>query len=437
MFKFFTLKKNRFILLTTQRSGSTYLTELLDSHPDIHMAQELFKLPKEGRNAVLDGYTLGDDIGHFLDRFYESRLEKKKAAGFKLMYDQLQSFPQILDYIKKQKVRLIILVRDNLLDVAVSRFFARKSQIYHSETAIEHQPICIDIPLLHQELQKIAAANTHNARLTAQLPHCLTVSYEALVKHQEETLRTIQEFLQVRKEPKLSCSLIKIINKDLQQSISNYPVVYKSLKFTPFEKFAMPLNWRQEDLLFIHIPKVAGSSIEKMLYKSKGKVGHIKAKKLLGEDPERFATSLSFAFVRNPYDRLVSAYFYLTAGGRNSFDSAWATTHLSQYSSFEEFVLALETPDFCKQIFAWQHFTPQYEFICDDKLNILVDYLGRFEQINVDILPLQNYFNLPDLPWENRSKHQNYRSYFTPKMQAIAFNIYRQDFEVLGYAYAL
>ena len=81
---------------------------------------------------------------------------------------------------------------------------------------------------------------------------------------------------------------------------------------------------RKLNFIFIHIPKTAGSSIGDPSYKKfrKGSLiqylgdedeayqGHIKAIELKEKVKEPWRDFFKFCFVRNPWDRLVSAYLF-------------------------------------------------------------------------------------------------------------------------------
>jgi len=71
--------------------------------------------------------------------------------------------------------------------------------------------------------------------------------------------------------------------------------------------------YEEKKILFIHVPKSGGTSVAMAVY---GKhVAHIKAVDFKRMYPERFGEYFKFAVVRNPYDRLYSAYKFIINGG--------------------------------------------------------------------------------------------------------------------------
>ena len=92
-----------------------------------------------------------------------------------------------------------------------------------------------------------------------------------------------------------------------------------------------------EKILFIHIPKNAGTSVSIFLKNLNFKkpmrifrhpqIHHLYLDEL--EDKININEKISFAIIRNPFDRLVSYYHYSKKKNR-----------LAEYSSFKEFVLA-------------------------------------------------------------------------------------------------
>ncbi|EDP7219545.1 TPA: sulfotransferase family 2 domain-containing protein, partial [Campylobacter jejuni] len=146
--------------------------------------------------------------------------------------------------------------------------------------------------------------------------------------------------------------------------------------------------------IFIHVPKVAGTSIERVVFETdKWLVGHVRALDYINQDKNKFESYFSFAFVRNPFDRMVSAFHYLKKGGGNNGDKIWADENLKNFDTFEQFVLALKNKNIKDKILSWQHFTPQYKFICDENKNILVNFIGKLENINNDFKIVKNELN--------------------------------------------
>ncbi|EGO3166724.1 sulfotransferase family 2 domain-containing protein [Campylobacter coli] len=187
--------------------------------------------------------------------------------------------------------------------------------------------------------------------------------------------------------------------------------------------------------IFIHVPKVAGSSIERVIYQTdRWLVGHRKANDYMMFNKDRFESYFSFGFVRNPYDRVVSAYHYLRNGGGTLGDEKWAKKNIYKYNSFKEFVLDLKNIEIQNKILNWMHFIPQYKFLCDNESNILVNFTGKFENLEEDFKKILKILNRKDqLMHINKSNHVDYKNYYNDVMYKIVREIYRDDFEIFDY----
>ena len=151
---------------------------------------------------------------------------------------------------------------------------------------------------------------------------------------------------------------------------------------------------------------------------------------------KRHPQCFAFAFVRNPYDRLVSAFHYLSQGGMEEVDQRDSDEYVRAYDGdFRRFVLhALAGPE-PPRIFQQIHLRPQLDWLCDEAGRILIDYLGRFESMESAYGELGRQLGIP-LPapfHENKSDHQHYENYYDETLRALVARAYRADFERLGY----
>ena len=196
-------------------------------------------------------------------------------------------------------------------------------------------------------------------------------------------------------------------------------------------------------LIFIHVPKAAGSSLKTLVYGSlaASPQGHRRIVEYHIADPERARAYFKVAFVRNPWDRLLSAYTYLLASpARAPQDVAFAESHLRQAGSFEAFVSALDTrPVYRRVVLSFVHFVPQHQYIClPGATGPAMDFLGRFERVAEDTEILKQRLGLADggaLPRVRTSERQGYRDSYSTKMRDIVGQIYARDIALLGYAF--
>ena len=166
--------------------------------------------------------------------------------------------------------------------------------------------------------------------------------------------------------------------------------------------------------IFIHIPKTAGQSIEHFFLNLHGLSWEKRAPLLLKYNPDpnagpeslahltaseyvqlghisekKFLQYYKFAFVRNPWARLVSEYRYRTCY-RNF--------------TFTEFVMSgLPEPNPYSD--KYRHIMPQYDFLYDINGKLLVDFVAKFENLQKDFHQVLKKLSLPlsDLPHINAS----------------------------------
>ena len=192
-------------------------------------------------------------------------------------------------------------------------------------------------------------------------------------------------------------------------------------------------RYYQHECVFVHVTKAAGTSLALSLF---GELPyHYTAQEyrvIYGRsDFNRF---FKFTFVRNPWDRLYSAYSYLQGGGWNPQDAEWAKKHLSSIHSFDDFVMNWLTPE---RLQAHIHLWPQSDFICDRHGKPIIDHLGYFETIQQDFDTICMRLNIPrsNLKHTNASKRSDYKEvYSATAIQKVAV-LYQQDIANFGYSF--
>lgn len=187
-------------------------------------------------------------------------------------------------------------------------------------------------------------------------------------------------------------------------------------------------------ILFIHIPKVAGTAFNMQIY-GKRTIGHLTAKEFLLTNPTLLKKNFSFAILRNPWDRAVSSYEFARNGGSKDVIFHCRDRYENLLSGdFEEFVrrlsrLNLDSLD--------PVFHPQVNFVLDDKGAILVNHLGKVEELDLttSILEIKMEKNLL-LKRVNESNRKHYSSYYkNAKLVDLVGEIYKNDVILGNYEY--
>ncbi|MBV1928444.1 MAG: sulfotransferase family protein [Gammaproteobacteria bacterium] len=160
------------------------------------------------------------------------------------------------------------------------------------------------------------------------------------------------------------------------------------------DKFRHKLNiyrryryWSKSGCIFIHVPKAAGTSINRAIYGRT--LGHYRAAEIEDKFPSLYSDCFTFSFVRNPWDRLYSAYKFAKSGGTESMGVANPRRYrIPEFECFERFVFEwFYKKDLVEEDYIFQ---PQYSFVCDEGLNLMVDYVGKIESLDKDILFVEN-----------------------------------------------
>ena len=240
----------RFVVLTTQRNGSTWVISVLNSLEGVSAQGELF-LPRprspeprwdsgfahpryvESRDEV--GRLRPFSVFRYLDRFYATSPD---AMGFKLMYSQARSYPETLLYLGRRHIPTIHLVRRNHLDVLIS--FAVKREVGRAHILAEGDrpaDMRVELPVdtLVKDLGWLQRKHDLARRLlrVLRLRH-LEVAYEELASDHGR-FDQVLAFLDVPARTDLASSnILKTRVGSQQDVVTNYDDVRRVLQGTRF-----------------------------------------------------------------------------------------------------------------------------------------------------------------------------------------------------------
>lgn len=212
---------------------------------------------------------------------------------------------------------------------------------------------------------------------------------------------------------------------------------YRRLRETPprSEQDTSLKPFLERRAIFFHIPKCAGLSVSRELFGCRGG-GHMGLHAYRQAFSAReFGRFYKFTFVRNPWDRLVSAYFFLRDGGLNE-DDRQRAEQIARYPDFTAFVEEFIAREPFARIL---HLRPQHSFLCaSDTSPPEVDFIGRFERIGEDFARVSRALGLDrELPRRNAgaSRPEGYRQLYTERTAAIVAEAYARDIALFGYSF--
>ena len=193
-------------------------------------------------------------------------------------------------------------------------------------------------------------------------------------------------------------------------------------------------------IIFLHIPKTGGSSIELAFGLFTFNNGYridnnIKAmhhftweeyKNYLGQ--KKYDEYYKFTIIRNPYNKVISDYFWLKNIAKLEYDNF-------QNKSFDEYL------DYCDHLVKnnlynltlfHDHFMPQHKFIYNDKNKLMIDKILRFENFDYIEKFIKIKYNI-NINHINKNETKN-NIILNDIQKNKIYNIYKNDFILLKYS---
>lgn len=191
--------------------------------------------------------------------------------------------------------------------------------------------------------------------------------------------------------------------------------------------------------IFIATPKTGSKSISNYLGQTvhpKPSEYHMGCRRILQEYPETFAY-FQFAFVRNPWARLVSLYYDFTIKRVNQYSQevSLPARLLSEFGDFKGLCLGLKKSHWARNLF----FIPQTKLVTY-RDGCPIDYIGRFENFIDDFrkicTKLQIPWNPENIEHANKGVYdKSYRDYYDAETIEAVAKFYADDIRFFNYEF--
>ncbi len=206
-------------------------------------------------------------------------------------------------------------------------------------------------------------------------------------------------------------------------------------------------------IIFIHIPKTGGSYIDTNILNIDilNITNDIQQKYFVGVNNKIHYSHMTineisqliditkynyvFTMVRNPYDRLVSNYFFngyvLISKNFNSF-----VYDLYDYVINDKDIFLNDTSDIIKKTLHIHYRINQVDFLKKNNMIYNKIKVFKYEKFKESINTIISDLKL-DIKYDNNkinnSEHENYKSYYNKETADIVYKLYQPDFEYFGY----
>lgn len=256
---------NTTVILTTQRTGSTFLCYWLNNHPHAYIYNEVFHrnspacdafryhcmnnltngtfypfltnrafyrfrinlLPKRWICEYLHSLVHNPEHSAPFPKFGEGRqhhakIKQARLIGFKLMYDQLSFFSPLRQWILSNNTAVIHLLRRNLLKNFISNERLRQFGISHSYKNVQAGPIQFEYRKFLKFAHKIEDRREYHRKVFQNTNPYLELCYEDMFDELEVAKNTILSFLDLENVDIKIPDLKKISTSSLENEITNH-----------------------------------------------------------------------------------------------------------------------------------------------------------------------------------------------------------------------
>lgn len=201
--------------------------------------------------------------------------------------------------------------------------------------------------------------------------------------------------------------------------------------------------------IYFYIPKVACSSIKSVCFdllhpgKATNNIHNFDYPCVKRNGiAHNYNNYFKFAFVRNPWDRLVSCYRNKIRTDNKYNDNEFTNGVFNKLLVYNLFWAGMTFEDFVDAVckipdqHANPHFRSQHTFIVGEDGKLLTNNIGKFEKLDSDFSEVCKKIGAPSIALPHLmlgGKRINYRSFYTDKTRNLVTNRYSRDITLFDY----
>lgn len=248
----------------------------------------------------------------------------------------------------------------------------------------------------------------------------------------KKRIKRFRTFLRKRELKKNNCEFVKILIFIKSFFKKDYELLTGKDSFGGI--FLKNLN-----AIFIPISKVANTSLKKHFLQidKSYEPNYLKEVHSIPLKKVPIKTKyFRFAFVRNPFSRLVSCYKNkINLSPKKASKALLIYPGIYPHMPFKEFILAISKIPRKKME---GHFALETDYLFTKDGKSKVDFIGKFENLEKDMKKLYKklkIINPPKLEFLNSTKKDNYKNYYTPELIRIVEKKYALDLKNFNYTF--
>lgn len=245
----------KFIILSSGRSGSNFLVSLLQSHTKIRVYNEVFHFhnPVWGysgmdyKNSAERLAVRNKNLTQYVEQELYGQYPKNiEAVGFKLLYLHMEKNKEVEQWRQEilksihnfDNIKIIHLQRNNLLKACLSSAIAIRDNrwiVNNKNNLKDIEPIELSSEQCLRYFEEVQSHKNKYTNLLNGYP-MIDIYYEDLSINSNDVTKQIQNFLGIEVQ-ELKTATKKIIQSPLSSQINNYYELKEKFINTPYEEY--------------------------------------------------------------------------------------------------------------------------------------------------------------------------------------------------------